>query len=48
MFDAARLNRTNGGLVRLIAPVATSPEAASAELTTFSAALVPLLSRHLP
>ena len=48
MVDAARLNRTNGGLVRLIAPVVTSPEAASGELTSFSAALVPLLSTHLP
>lgn len=48
MVDAARLRRTNGGLVRLIAPVATTTEAASAELTRFSAALVPHLSVHLP
>ena len=48
MVDAARLNRTNGGLVRLIAPVSSTPEAASDELTSFSAALVPLLSTHLP
>jgi EpsI family protein len=48
MVDAARLNRTNGGLVRLIAPVSSTPEAASGELTSFTAALVPLLSTHLP
>ena len=48
MLDAARLNRTSGGLVRLIAPVVTTAEAATAELTSFAAALFPHLDRHLP
>ena len=48
MADAARLGRTNGGLVRLISPVVSTPAAATAELTAFAAALRPHLSRHLP
>jgi EpsI family protein len=48
MVDAARLRRTDGGLVRLITPIASTPEAAFASLTTFSAALFPYLSAHLP
>ena len=48
MLDAARLNRTSGGLVRLIAPVVTTAEAATAQLTSFAAALFPHLDRHLP
>lgn len=48
MFDAARLGRSNGGLVRLIAPVTTTPDAATAQLTAFANALLPHLSRHLP
>ena len=48
MFDAARLNRTSGGLVRLIAPVVTTAEAATDELAAFAAALFPHLDRHLP
>ena len=48
MFDAARLNRTNGGLVRLITPVATTTEAAKAQLSAFVAAIFPHLDRFLP
>jgi len=48
MLDAARLNRTNGGLVRLITPVTTTPEAATAHLTAFAATLLPHLDRYLP
>jgi EpsI family protein len=48
MLDAARIRRTNGGLVRLIAPVSTTPTASTAELTAFAAALLPLLSDYLP
>jgi EpsI family protein len=48
MADAARLGRTNGGLVRLISPVVTTPAAATAELTAFAGAVRPYLSRHLP
>jgi EpsI family protein len=48
MLDAARLNRTSGGLVRVMTPVRTTTEAATTELTTFVAALFPRLERHLP
>ena len=46
MADAARLGRTNGGLVRLITPVVTTSAAATGELTDFARAAAP--SRHLP
>jgi EpsI family protein len=48
MLDAARARRTDGGLVRLIAPVTNTPDAAFATLADFSSALVPELWRHLP
>jgi len=48
MLDAARLRRTDGGLVRAITPVASTPDAAFATLTTFSTALFPHLSSRLP
>lgn len=48
MLDAARLRRTSGGLVRVILPVTTTVEAAAGELTRFSDALLPHLSKHLP
>lgn len=48
MLDAARLNRTNGGLVRVIAPVTTTAEAAAGDLSAFVSALFPHLSKHLP
>jgi EpsI family protein len=48
MFDAARLRRTNGGLVRLISPVVTTTEAATAEASAFAGVLLPHLSRYLP
>ena len=48
MLDAARLRRTDGGLVRLITPVSSSPADAFAALTTFSSALFPHLSTRLP
>ena len=48
MLDAARLNRTNGGLVRVIAPVVTTTDAAAEELTAFVGALFPHLEKHLP
>lgn len=48
MLDAARLNRTGGGLVRAIAPVVTTAEAATDQLTAFVAAIFPHLDRHLP
>jgi EpsI family protein len=48
MLDAARLNRTGGGLVRVMTPVVTTAEAATDELTAFVTALFPHLERHLP
>jgi EpsI family protein len=48
MLDAARLRRTDGGLVRVITPVPSTPDAAFAALTAFSTALVPYLSSRLP
>jgi len=48
MLDAARLRRTDGGLVRAITPVASTPDGAFATLTTFSTALFPYLSSRLP
>jgi len=48
MLDAARLHRTDGGLVRAITPVSSTPDAAFATLTTFSTALFPYLSSRLP
>jgi EpsI family protein len=48
MLDAARLHRTNGGLVRLIAPISSTPADAKAQLSAFAALLFPHLDRHLP
>jgi EpsI family protein len=48
MLDAARLRRTDGGLVRLITPVDSTPEAAFSSLAAFSVSLLPHLSAHLP
>lgn len=48
MLDAARHGRTDGGLVRLITPVVTTPDEAYARLDKFAAALIPLLWEHLP
>ena len=48
MLDAARLRRTDGGLVRLITPITSTPEPAFASLAAFTAALFPYLSAHLP
>jgi EpsI family protein len=48
MLDAARHGRTDGGLVRLITPVVTTPEEAYARLTRFATPLIPLLWEHLP
>ena len=48
MLDAARLHRTNGGLVRLIAPIDSNVADAKTALSTFAAQLFPHLDRHLP
>jgi EpsI family protein len=48
MVDAARLRRTDGALVRLIAPVVSTPAGAFGELADFAAAVFPRLAVHLP
>jgi EpsI family protein len=48
MLDAARSGRSDGGLVRIIGPVVTSPDETLRELSSFAAALLPHLSRYLP
>jgi EpsI family protein len=48
MFDAARLGRSSGGLVRLITPVVTTTDDATRQVAAFARALLPQLSRHLP
>jgi EpsI family protein len=48
MLDAARYGRSDGGLVRIIGPVVTTPEEALSELSSFAAAILPRLSEYLP
>jgi EpsI family protein len=48
MLDAARLHRTNGGLVRVLAPVSVSTGDTTTQAAAFSAALFPFLDRYLP
>lgn len=48
MLDAARSRRTDGGLVRLITPVTSTPDVAFRSLQEFSTSLIPELWRHLP
>jgi EpsI family protein len=48
MLDAARLHRTDGGLVRLVTPVVTDTVRATEDAAAFGAGLLPYLSRYLP
>lgn len=52
MLDAARLHRSNGALVRVVAPIVRTPEeslaAADGAAADFSRALLPRLSAYLP
>jgi EpsI family protein len=48
MFDAARYGRSDGGLVRLISPVITSPETSLRDISAFAVALLPHLQDALP
>jgi EpsI family protein len=48
MLDAARLRRTDGGLVRLITPIESTKESAFARLSSFSTQLAPHLAVHMP
>jgi EpsI family protein len=48
MLDAARLHRTDGGLVRIIATAAGDPAGARADAVAFAGALAPHVTRELP
>jgi EpsI family protein len=48
VLDAIRTNRTDGALVRVIAPVASSEPAAERDAVEFVRVLYPLLGRYLP
>lgn len=50
VWDAARNNRTDGALVRVLSPVARgdSPASAESRAVSFATHLVPLLSPHVP
>jgi EpsI family protein len=47
MWDAARLHRTNGGLVRVMVPIAPDVDARRAA-TAFASAVIPHLERLMP
>lgn len=48
MLDAARLGRTDGGLVRLITPMDGAPQSAFSRLAAFAATLIPHLTAGVP
>jgi EpsI family protein len=48
MLDAARVHRTDGGLVRVIAPVITNASRADTDAAAFATTILPLLTEHLP
>jgi EpsI family protein len=48
MLDAARLHRTNGGLVRIIAPAASDAQRATAVVSDFATLLLTRLDGYLP
>jgi EpsI family protein len=47
MWDAATMHRTNGGLVRVMVPIAPDVDARG-EASTFASALLPYLERLMP
>ena len=48
VLDAIRTNRTDGALVRIIAPIATTEGDAERQAVGFAQVLYPLLRRYLP
>lgn len=48
VLDAIRINRTDGALVRVTAPIAASQEDAERDAVAFVRVLFPLLDRYLP
>lgn len=48
VLDAIRTNRTDGALVRIIAPIVTTEEDAERQAVAFAQVLFPKLNRYLP
>jgi EpsI family protein len=48
VLDAVRLNRTDGGFVRILSPVITSEEDAERHAVAFANTVFPVLGRFLP
>jgi EpsI family protein len=48
MIDAARLHRTDGGLVRILVPVVADVDRAATDALRFATDLLPDVARHLP
>jgi EpsI family protein len=48
VLDSIRLRRSDGALVRVIAPLGRDEAAAERSVTAFIRALTPTLARHLP
>jgi EpsI family protein len=48
VLDAIRTNRTDGAMVRIIAPIVTDEAHAEAQAVGFAQVLFPLLGRYLP
>jgi EpsI family protein len=48
VVDAIRINRTDGALVRVVAPIVTSQEDAELDAVDFVRVLFPSLERYLP
>ena len=48
VLDAIRTNRTDGALVRIIAPITTTEDDAEQQAVSFAQTLYPLLGRYLP
>jgi hypothetical protein len=48
VLDAFRSNRTDGAVVRVVAPITTTEAEAERQAIGFTQSLFPLLARHLP
>ncbi len=48
VLDAIRTNRTDGALVRIIAPIVTTEADAERQAVSFAQVLFPMLKRYLP
>ena len=48
LYDAIKINRTDGAIVRVTAPVISSVEEADKEVTSFISMIYPLLPDYIP